>query len=159
MLENVFSLPRPHRLRIISLMETDWNQGKNNVIARQLGFLLEDNKLISTMQYGSRPGRMCISVVLNKQLAHSIARLTKSSAAFIENDAIGCYDQLVNNLLFLLMQRLGMPRSVTKLLGVTWTNTAHMIKTVYGTSSNSYHSTPDRPLFGPGQGSTCGPFL
>ena len=76
MLEKVFGLPRPHQLRIISLMETDWNQGKNNVIARQLGFLLEDNKLISTMQYGSRPGRMCISAVLNKQLAHDIVRMT-----------------------------------------------------------------------------------
>ena len=82
MLEKVFGLPRPHRLQIISLMETDWNQGKNNVIARQLGFLLEDNKLISTMQYGSRPGRMCISAILNKQLAHGIVRLTRSSAAF-----------------------------------------------------------------------------
>ena len=103
------------------------------------------------MQYSSRPGEMCISAVLNKQLAHEIIRLTKSPAVFIENDAIGCYDQLKNILRFLLMKRLGTPQSVVSLLKGSWANTAHMIKTAYGASENSYRSNATRPLFGPAQ--------
>lgn len=159
MLEEVIGLPCPPRLRIISLMETDWNQGKRSIIACQLGFFLEDNNLVFLMQYGSRPGQLCISAVLNKQLAHDIVWLTKSPAAFKENDTISCDDQLENNLIFLLMKCLGTPQSVISLLGSTWANTSHMIKTAYRASLNLYKSSADRPLFGPGQGSTYGPFL
>jgi hypothetical protein len=40
--------------------------------------------LIPEMQYGSRPGKLCISPVLNKQLTHDIVRQTKRNAAIIE---------------------------------------------------------------------------
>jgi hypothetical protein len=138
-------------------MESDWNHGKSNVIACQLGFLLGDNNLVPAIQYSAKPGKMC-SAVLDKQFAHDIIILTKSPAIFIENVTIGCYGQLVNKLLFLLMKRLGTPQSVVPLFGGAWTNTAHKIKTAYSTSENSYISNPERP-FSPGQGSTCGPFL
>ena len=36
-------------LQIISLKETNSNQGTSNIIAQQLGFLLEDDNLVSPM--------------------------------------------------------------------------------------------------------------
>jgi len=111
------------------------------------------------MQHGSRPGRNCHTAVLHKVLSHDIVRLTRTTAAFIENDAIGCYDRLMNNLLILLLLKLGLPGTVTQSLGGTWNQTIHHIKTAYGTSEITYGSTPEVPLFGPGQGSTCGPIF
>jgi hypothetical protein len=111
------------------------------------------------MQHGSRPGKNCHSSVLQEVLTHDIVRLTRQTAAFTENDAVGCYDRLMNNLLLLILIKLGMPHTVSRCMGTIWDQTIHHIKTIYGTSKGTYCSTPQILLFGPGQGSTCGPLF
>jgi hypothetical protein len=120
---------------------------------------LEDFDMVSPMQDGSRPGRQCISAVLKKVLAHDYVHLTATTAAFIENNAVGCYDRLVNNLILMLLKKLGLPPSVSACMGELWDTVVHLIKTVYGISDVTYSSTTDLPLYGPGQGSTCGPLF
>jgi hypothetical protein len=99
MLEKEPGNSRCHRLRILALFESDFNQVKRIAIGRKLMHHLEDYGLFSPMQDGSCPGRQCIS---KKVLAHDYVRLMATTAAFIENDTIGCYDRLVNNLILML---------------------------------------------------------
>jgi hypothetical protein len=143
-----------HRLRILPLLERDFNQAVHIIIARQLSFHLEDNNMVPAMQYGSQEGHQYVSAVLNKQLTHDIICHKKSTAAFIENDATGCYDRMVNNLMLLELCRLGLPMAAVHALWLTWANTIHHVKTVYGTSTTTYQNSKEVPLFGPGQGST-----
>jgi hypothetical protein len=157
MLEKEPGNPKLHRLRIIALIENDFNQSQRILIARRLTHTLEDHKLVPDMQYGSRPGKLCITPALNKQLSFDIIRQTKYTAAIIENDAVGCYDRLMNPLLLLAMRRLGVTDTMAASLSNTWMLTNHAIKTQYGISDITYASTPDTPLFGPSQGSTTGP--
>jgi len=159
MLEEEPGNPKIHRLRIIALIESDYNQSQRILIARQLSHRLEDMNLIPEMQYGSRPGKLCITPVLNKQLTHDIIRQTKRMAAVIENDAVGCYDRLMNPLVLLAMRWLGVPESLAKSVALTWSGTSHSIKTHFGISQITYNNTQQTPLFGPGQGSTTGPTM
>jgi hypothetical protein len=148
-----------HRLRIIALFESDLNHAKRIIIGRKLSHFLEDNQMLMDMQFGSRPGRRCISAVLKKVLEHDHIRLLKKTAAFVENDATGCYDRLMNNLILMVLKKLGIPPTVTSCLGEIWDNTVHLIKNIYGTSMITYTSTLEVPLYGPGQGSMCGPIF
>jgi hypothetical protein len=120
---------------------------------------LEDFDMVSPMQDGSRPGRQCIRAVLKKVLAHDYVCLTATTAVFVENDAVGCYDRLVNNLILMLLKKLGLPPSVSACMGELWDTVVHLIRTIYGIYDVTYGSTTDLPLYGPGQGSTCGPLF
>jgi len=71
---------------------------------------------------------MCVSPVLNKVLSYDIIRQTKVNGAFLENDAIGCYDRLVNNLVFLELKRLGVPNTVCHVYKTHGTTLAIILK-------------------------------
>jgi hypothetical protein len=148
---------RCHRLRIIALFESDFNYAKRIIMGRRISHHISDANLLPSMQYGSLPGHQCLSAALNKVLMHDYVHVTKTSAAFIENDAVRAYDHLVNNVVLMTLNKLGTTPSATSCLGEIWDNTSHQIKTMYGMASPSYSSTKDQPLFGPGQGSTCVP--
>jgi hypothetical protein len=111
------------------------------------------------MQYGSREGKQYGSAVLNKQLTHDIVHDKKTTAAFIENDTTGCYDHMVKSLLLFELQQLGLPLTAVKSLSQTWAKAIHNIRTKYGVSTTSYKNILETQLFGPGKGSTLGPFL
>jgi hypothetical protein len=87
---------RCHRLRIIALLESDLNHAKHILIGHKVAHLLEDRSMLSDMQFGSRPGRRCISAVLKKVLQHDHTRILRQTAAFVENDAVSCYNRLIN---------------------------------------------------------------
>ena len=147
------------RLRIIQLYESDANQSMRHLFARQMGFLMEDSNILPEMQFGSRPGKMSISPVLQKQLTYVIARLAKIVIGCAENDSISCYDRIANKLGCAQLRRLGMPQQAINSLAETWSNMVHTIRTTYGRSTSTYRSTKAIPLYGAGQGSTNGPFF
>jgi hypothetical protein len=87
---------RIHRLRIVALQKSDFNQTNSLSVGWPVLHVLEDKAVLPDLQYGSRPGRQCISAVLNKVLQWNNQRNGKRTMAYIENDAIGCYDRIMN---------------------------------------------------------------
>jgi hypothetical protein len=128
MLQKEQNNSRCHRRRIIALFESDLNQAKRILIGRKLSHHLEDNNLLSSMQFGSHPGQQCQSALLQKVLSHGISRLSKTPSAYIENDAVGCYNRMINSLILLLLLKLGFSNPVCKCLSSLWDNTTHFIK-------------------------------
>lgn len=62
-------------------------------------------------------------------------------------------------LVLLELHHLGLPQTALLTLLHTWGNTIHHVKTVYGVSTTTHQNCKEVHLFGPGQGSTLGPFL
>jgi len=89
MLEKKQGDRRVHRLRIVALQESDFNQSNRLLIGRPLLHHLEDTQELPSIQYGSRPSKMCHTPVLNKVLTYEIHRYNKRPLAYIENDAVG----------------------------------------------------------------------
>jgi hypothetical protein len=146
MLEKEENNPRCHCLRILALFESDLNHAKWIIIGRKPLLHMQDNGMLPTMQHGSVPGKHCLNAVLKKVLSHDHLRLTKRAGAFIENDAVWCYNRLVNNLVLMVMSKLGLPKSITSCIGELWDHVIHMNKTVYGILSATYGSTAAKPF-------------
>lgn len=66
MLEKTSGDSQCHCLWIIALFESDLNHAKRILIGRKIMHLLEDNHMLTDMQFGSRPGKRCTSAVLKK---------------------------------------------------------------------------------------------
>lgn len=129
MLEKYVGCPYVHCLCILAILERDFNQAVRIIIAYQLGFWMEDNGLVPEMQYGLREGRQYMYAVLNKQLTHDKVHHKKTTAVFIENDAVGCYDRMVNDLLVVELWWLGLHSLAAATLIDMWANATHHIKT------------------------------
>jgi hypothetical protein len=147
MLEKEAGNLRCHWLRILALFESNLNHAKWIIIACKLLHHMHDFGLLPDMHYGLVPGKHCLSAVLKKVLCHDHLRLTKRSGVFLENDATGCYDRLVNNLVLMILIKLGLTRSVAACVRDLWDNVVHLLKTIYGISSVTYCSTPGKLLY------------
>ena len=111
------------------------------------------------MQYGSSDGQMTISAILNKVLTFDIVRMQKIIMATEENDAIGCYDRVMQQKVSLFLQRMGVALAAIICVCRTFDEAKHFIRTAHRLSRSYYEGTKDVPLFGAGQGTTVGLFF
>ena len=96
-----------HRLRIIALQESDFNQVNRLALGRPVQHKLEESGILPVMQHGSCSSKQCHSTVLNKVLTFEIQRYLKHPIAYIENDAVGCFDRIANPLVLIFLLDIG----------------------------------------------------
>jgi hypothetical protein len=140
-------------------MESDFNQCNRLLLGQPIMHKLEDSRSLPDVQHGSRLSKLCHSTVLNKCLTYEMHQYKKQTIAYLENNAVGCFDRIANPLVLIFLQILGISATAVALLAQTWENTYHTVKTLYGISKECYTNNAQRLLYGPGQGSTIGPFL
>ena len=159
MLEKVIGLDRIDKVRVIHIMEANLNLLMGILFGRRFSQNAEKHGRNSEYQWGASKGRQCIDVVLLKQLTYEISRLTRTSSATMDIDAAACFDRMVMCFTMHHAQQLGMPVNCCKMMGAFLDNVENHIKTKLGVSKESYKSTLENPLHGPGQGSKAGPDL
>ena len=77
MIEKDPGSPKLHQLRVIQLFETDFNFVLQTVFGRRMMNFAAKYCNLNESQYGSKPGKLCQSAILNKVLTYDLFRLTK----------------------------------------------------------------------------------
>ena len=126
---------------------------------RRLMYHAEKHNALGPNQLGARPGKNCIKLVILKQLTYELSHLTRTNLITFDNDAKSCYDRIVMNYALQRTRQLGMPRKAAQTLGQTLSKTQYTIKTSQTISKNTYQSTQQQTLHGPGQGSRAAPAI
>ena len=152
MLEKDKGQSKINRLRIIQLFEAEYNFLLSLVFGRRIMTFARKYCNVNESQYGSMNGKQAQSAVLNKILSYDLMQLTKQDAATSEFDAAANYDRIMPALAMIACQRLGLAKKPAELLYNILIDLKHKVRTAYGLSAE-YGSTPDRALFGTGQGS------
>jgi hypothetical protein len=159
MLEKTPGNPHLSKLRIIQLIEADFNTGLKIIWSRRLRSTLRRSTTLDDAQHGCRPSRSTIEPTLNKILTYDISRISRSEGVFVENDASAAFDRIIPALSVLTSYAHGIPFAACLCLFLTTTQLRHHIRTAHGISASSYVSTNNNPLFGCGQGSGASPII
>ena len=146
--------PKLHRLRIIHIIEADYNLATKIHWARRLMSNAERGKALCDANWGSRKGRSAQDVSIVKELHYDITHLSLKDYATMENDAKSCYDRMIPSLIMLISRSFGVKASVCKAVGRTFEKTKHHVATKNGVSMSTFGYTRDEPIFGSWQGAT-----
>jgi hypothetical protein len=158
MLEKDVGDPKIDRLRIICLYEADYNLFLKIMWAHRMVNVAEKHNLFDDSQSGGRP-RTSNDVALRKMLVYTHSRITRTNFASMDLDAKSCFDRIIASFGMLCSRFFGMPKSACELHGLTIAGMQHHVKTALGISSAYFQSTPEKFLYGSGQGSSGSPPL
>lgn len=110
------------KFRIIELFEADLNSGLKYILGRKL------------LYHGEEHGIKRIETQTITKLTYDIARLDKVTMVYIFNDAEGCYDRMIHNLMTITAERMGCTNEVVLCHTMVLNQTKHFIQTVVGIS-------------------------
>jgi predicted transcriptional regulator len=147
------------KLRVIHLIEADFNLPLGILWGRRLMQHAEQHNALGRNQWGARSGKTCIELVILKQLTYETSHHTRTNLTTFDNDAKACYDRIVMNYALQRSRQLGIPTTAAKTLGETLQKSKYTIKTSVLTSTTTYQSTETQSLHGPGQGSKAAPAI
>jgi Reverse transcriptase (RNA-dependent DNA polymerase) len=159
LIEKIPGTPLINKFRVIHIMENDYNMLYGIILGRNMLWNAEDNNYLNDGQGGSRPGRRAQEQVLIKHCAYSIFRMSQSNGATFDNDAKSCFDRIVMTMASLCVQKLGATEKTCNLLLDTLNQIKYHIKTSNGISEESYESSWERSMHGPGQGGRASPAI
>jgi hypothetical protein len=159
MIEKIPGRPHLNKLRVIHIIESDSNMAMGIYWGRRLMHQAEKLSQFGVEQSGARKNMKCDDVLLFKHITYAILRLSKTNGTTFDNDAKSCYDRIVMLLVSLASQRLGMPTQVCELFQEILNTTQYYAKTVHGTSTLGYGTTPEHFIHGPGQGGRASPSI
>ena len=149
-------VPLWEKLRIIQLLEGDFNGGLRYIFGRKLMKFSVKSKTSSDSTYGGRPGRSCHDALLRIQLSMEFCRIQRLMAAFMDIDATACFDNQIRNLIGIMTKRLGADTNIARCQTETLEQMEHSVRIQQGVSTESIRHSKDKPLYGSGQGSGAG---
>jgi hypothetical protein len=143
------------KLRVIHLFEADFNLLIGVYFGQRAMYHQVDRNLIHQGQYG-KPGGECQDAALSKVLHNLVTFLSKTPMGQFESIVKACFDREVMSLVFACFKSHGAPMRPLRMWKQVLQHVVHRVKTAHGISTETYKSTDDKPIHGPGQGSKGG---
>ena len=114
------------------------------------------SKLLNEESFGSTPGKMAASALLQKTLAMDQLRIESRVGGLFDCDTSGCYDRILPPLALVHLQALGLNRSSGTFLARLMYQAKRHVKTGTCISLQSIATKKKRVLHGIGQGNGGG---
>ena len=116
-------------------------------------------KLLQKESFGSTPGKMAGSAVIQKLISIDQLRIERKAGAIFDCDASGCYDRILPPLASIHLRSLGLNKSIGTFLARLMYFLRRHIRTKHGVSKQNIRTTKHEVLHGIGQGNGGGPAI
>ena len=150
-----------NKLRTIVLYEADFN-AENKRLGKDAMKLAIKYGGIADEQF-SRPGRSAQENAVCKRLLFDYTRTTRRPFGMCACDLKSCYDRIVHSAASIALQRIGVPIGKIKGMFGAVQKLVHHVRTLFGTSTDTYGGPDDDtfplPPQGMGQGHGAGPTI
>ena len=159
MLEEELGAPWIHIFRIIELFDAQANAGFQIFVGCKMMRHAVSSKLLSKESFGSTPGKMAVSALLQNSLSMDQLRIEGRAGGLFDCDASGCYDRILPPLASLHLQALGSNRSIGTFLARVMYQAKRHVKTGKSISKQNIATKKKRVLHGIGQGNGGSPAM
>ena len=147
MLEKKKGVRKIHLLRIIGLLEADFNTALKFFFANQMMIIAEENGL-SDEQHGLRKNQTCTDVAMIKLLTFECARGKKSTIGEVSYDCKVCFDRVERSQSNILAQKQNMDVNMLIARDLYVERLQRHVKTGLGVSMSTYQQEKDEPRIG-----------
>jgi hypothetical protein len=156
MLEKIQGRPMLHKLRVIHIMEADYNLILKILFGKRLMQNCERHGTLGQLQDGFRKGRSTTRTLLHNELLNDYHKRLRIDNYVGLTDISGCFDRILPPIISLLNRKNGCPKTAVQMHAKTLLRAKYHLKTKQGISDMSY-SNEISPVYGNGQGAGDSP--
>jgi hypothetical protein len=157
MLEKIPGKPYLHKLRVIHILEADYNLALKEIFGRRLMWNCEQLNKLGDIQDGFRKGRSTIKTLLHAELVNDYNKRLRINNFVGMTDISGCFDRIVTPIISLINRKNGCPKEAVEMHATNLERAQYYLKTRHGTSTSFYSNTEANPIHGNGQGAGDSP--
>jgi hypothetical protein len=157
MLEKIPGRPYLHKLRVIHILEADYNLALKEIFGQRLLQNCEKHDKLGDIQDSFRKNRSTIRTLLHNELFCDYNKQLQINNFIGFTDISGCFDRIVIPLISLLNCRNGCPKEAVQMHAWTLLDAKYHLKTKQGVSQTYYTNSKETPIHGNGQGAGDSP--
>jgi hypothetical protein len=157
MLEKTPGNPYLHKLRVIHILEADYNLALKEIFGRRLLQNCEKFGTLGDTQDGFRKNRSTIRTLIHNEIINDYNKRRRINYFVGLTDISGCFDRIVAPIISILNRRNGCPKEAVTMHASTLSKAKYYLKTKHGISDNFYSHTKETPIHGNGQGAGDSP--
>jgi hypothetical protein len=133
-----------HMLRIIGLLEADFNTALKFFFSREM---MENTERygMTDEQWGGRRNRSSVDAAMLKLLTFECARIKKATIADTMYDLVACFNRMKARMSNIIAQRSKVDKNILRARAIVIENLRRSVKTGLGVSKETYGQEPGEP--------------